>query len=156
MKERNSPSMKSDSSSERNTEKEFIKTRKLHYDVVHDDLCSTHSAAVASGALTVFLRFLLDPLYQSQRDFRSLSFMEWPVSEGHFRTLNYSDWVVYAVNVQMKLSFPPSHGDLIGSMLLYFYEEITCTISYILALDKLTLIGETRDITLFVTYLWKH
>uniref|UniRef100_A0A0M3I5Y4 COesterase domain-containing protein n=1 Tax=Ascaris lumbricoides TaxID=6252 RepID=A0A0M3I5Y4_ASCLU len=72
------------------------------------DYCSTHSATVASGALVVFLRFLLDP-----GPWPEFFLADQPVtlqnilSEDQFRQYRYARWVKDSFPVQLPLSRPP-------------------------------------------------
>uniref|UniRef100_A0A9J2PSF0 Uncharacterized protein n=1 Tax=Ascaris lumbricoides TaxID=6252 RepID=A0A9J2PSF0_ASCLU len=83
-------------------------SRKLFNDLIHNDYCSTHSAAVASGALVVFLRFLLDP-----GPWPEFFLADQPVtlqnilSEDQFRQYRYARWVKDSFPVQLPLSRPP-------------------------------------------------
>uniref|UniRef100_A0A915BGC7 Nicastrin n=1 Tax=Parascaris univalens TaxID=6257 RepID=A0A915BGC7_PARUN len=97
-------------------------SRKLFNDVIHSDYCSTHSATVASGALVVFLRFLLDP-----GPWPEFFLADQPVmlqnitSEDQFRQYRYARWVGDSFAVQLRLSTPPELGwspDLLAYLVL--------------------------------------
>ncbi|KHN77792.1 UPF0764 protein C16orf89 -like protein [Toxocara canis] len=96
-------------------------SRKILSDIIHNDYCSTHSATVASGALVVFLRFLLDP-----GPWPEFFLADQPVTvqnipaEDQFRQYRYARWVRDSFPAQIPLSRPPQLGwspDLLACLL---------------------------------------